>query len=100
MGSDESRPWHPPPPPTAIVIYPDLTQDIWRHSLTGPSLGFTCGRLSLPASAAPAEARLAAEAMLAELDRAYYRLGLAINWHQANANGWITGKVQAALIPS
>jgi hypothetical protein len=59
-------------------------------------MGILDGYLHLPASALPVEARRAAEIMLADAGRTYYDLDLIIDWHPADAHGWITGDVRAA----
>lgn len=63
-------------------------------------MGFLCGHLDLPASATPAQARQAAETMLAEVGRSYHHLDFTIDWHPPDANGWITGDIQAAPRPA
>lgn len=59
-------------------------------------MGILDGYLHLPASARPVEARQAAEIMLTDAGQTYYDLDLIIDWHSADANGWITGDVRVA----
>jgi hypothetical protein len=82
------------------VIYPDPSQDRWRHAQSGPSTGILDGHLDLPASATPAQARQAAETLLAELSRTHYHQDLTIDWHPPDAKGWITGEINQAPRPT
>lgn len=65
-----------------------------RHALSGPATGILDGHLDLPASATPAQARQAAETLLAELSRTHYHRDLTIHWHTPRATGWIAGDIQ------
>jgi hypothetical protein len=52
------------------------------------------GSLQLPASTPGTQAQQGAETMLADVVRTYFDLNL-IDWHPADADGWITGDVLA-----
>lgn len=93
MRSQRPPRWRPSGPPTSIVIYPDPRRDCWRHTQSGPH-GIIDGHIHLAASAPPVEARQAAEIMLADAGQTYYDLELTIDWHPANADGWITGDIR------
>jgi hypothetical protein len=59
-------------------------------------MGILDGRLHLSASAPATQAQQGAETMLADVGRTYFDLNLVIDWHPADADGWITGDVRPA----
>jgi hypothetical protein len=59
-------------------------------------MGILDASLQLPASTPATQAQQGAETMLADVVRTYFDLNLVIDWHPADADGWITGDVLAA----
>ncbi|BDT93826.1 hypothetical protein IFM12275_38020 [Nocardia sputorum] len=86
-GPDDSR----YPMPASIVLI--ATPEGWRHSVLDTRDGLFCGHLtSVPADAAPDQARAAAVAMLREMAREFHGVAIEVAWDGREA---LSGKVIA-----
>jgi hypothetical protein len=73
------------------------TADGWRYSVVTEEGGTLCGRLAdVPASADPAEARTAAEAMVTALAQDFHGADSEVTWDSAPETRSWTGQVTLA----
>ncbi|MEU9593371.1 hypothetical protein AB0D84_27105 [Streptomyces sp. NPDC048193] len=76
------------------------TADGWRYSVATEEGGTLCGRLAdVPASADPAEARTAAEAMVTALAQDFHGANAEVTWGSAPERQSWTGEVTLATPP-
>ncbi|MFD4336750.1 hypothetical protein ACFWPP_06010 [Streptomyces anulatus] len=81
--------------PKGIVLL--ATPEGWRHSVLTVDGGMHCGRLTdVSVNADPAEARVAAAAMVAELAHDFHETRVDVTWNPPREPGSWTAQVTVA----